>query len=73
MRRRGVVHGLRQLEDLVRDPEQLPVLRALVLDGTPLLVRKHLALRVGAVWLIITNVQRKIASSETIIVGRPYG
>ena len=24
-------------------------------------------------WLIITKVERKIASSETIIVSRPYG
>ena len=24
-------------------------------------------------WLIITNVDRKIASSDTIIVSRPYG
>jgi hypothetical protein len=43
------VHGLRQREDLVGDPERLDVLRILFLDGAPLLVREHLALRVGAV------------------------
>jgi hypothetical protein len=37
------------------------------------LVGDDLALGVGPVWLIITKVERKIASRETIIVSNPYG
>ena len=57
----------------MRESEQILVLPILFLDGLPLMVRDELTLRVGLFWLIITNVERKIASSETIIVSRPYG
>ena len=56
-----------------RELEQLLVLLVLLLDGLPLLVGDDLALASARFWLIITNVDRKIASSETIIVRRPYG
>jgi hypothetical protein len=38
-----------------------------------LLVRDEPSFASALFWLIITNVERKIASSETIIVSRPYG
>src|SRR6476661_2868854 len=43
------VDGLRQVEDLVREMEQLVVLLVLVLHRLPLLVRQHLAFLVRAV------------------------
>jgi len=52
------VNRLREVEDLTRELEQLFVLPILFLDGLPLLVGDRLT-------------QRKIASSETIIVNRP--
>jgi hypothetical protein len=67
------VNRLREIEDLARELEHLFVLPALFLDGLPLLVGDRLMLRVRLFWLIITKVERKIASSETIIVSRPYG
>jgi hypothetical protein len=36
-------------------------------------VGQHLPLLVRRFWLIITNVDRKIASSDTIIVSSPKG
>ena len=47
----------------MRESEQILVLPILFLDGLPLMVRDELTLRVGLFWLIITNVERKIASS----------
>jgi hypothetical protein len=43
------VHRLRQLEDLVREVEQLDVLLVLFLDRPPLQVGDHLALCIGPV------------------------
>jgi hypothetical protein len=43
------VHRFRQLEDLVREVEQLHVLFVLFLDRLPLQVGHHLTLRVGPV------------------------
>jgi hypothetical protein len=43
---------------------------ALVFDGLPLLVGDHLLVPSALFWPIITKVERKIASSETIIVSR---
>jgi hypothetical protein len=65
------VDGLRRIEDLTREIEQRLVLPVLLLDGLPLLISERLTLRVRLFWLISTNVERKIASSETIIVSRP--
>jgi hypothetical protein len=45
----------------------------LVLDRLPLLVGQRLPFFVGAVWLITTNLDKKIASSDTIIVSSPNG
>jgi len=65
------VDCLREFEDLVREIEELHVLPVLFLDGTPLQVGDRWRLASARFWLIITNVERKIASSETIIVNRP--
>jgi hypothetical protein len=43
------VDGTRQLEDLVREREQLLVLLILLLHGLPLLIGEHLTLRVRSV------------------------
>src|SRR6266545_4105301 len=43
------VDRLRQLEDLLREIEELLVLQVLLLDGLPLLVGNHLTLSIGAV------------------------
>jgi hypothetical protein len=51
--------------------EQLLVLLLFFLDGLPLVVGQDLAFLVGPVWLIITKVDRKIASSDTIMVSSP--
>jgi hypothetical protein len=67
------VNRLREVQDLTRELEQLFVLPVFFLDGLPLLVGDYLTLRVRPVRLIITKVERKIASSETIIVSKPYG
>ena len=56
-----------------REIEELQVLPVFVLDHGPLLIGDDLALRVGTVLAVITNVDRKIASSDTIIVNSPYG
>jgi hypothetical protein len=57
------VDRLRQLENLIGPVEELLVLLVLSLDGLPLLVGNHLALASALFWLIITKVERKIASS----------
>lgn len=67
------VNGLRQIEDLVREIEQFPVLLILLLHRLPLLVGDDLPLGVGRFWLIRTNVDKKIASRDTIIVNSPNG
>ena len=48
-RRGRLVHGARELEDLVGELEQLAVLPVLLLHGLPLLVGEHLPPGVGAV------------------------
>ena len=66
--------GRREVEDLVRQLEQLLVLLLLQLNELILLVpARTLAGPSARFWLIITNVERKIASSDTIIVSNPYG
>src|SRR6478672_7125982 len=70
---RAGVDGRGQVEDLVREVEQLPVLRVLLLHGHPLLAGDHLRFASARFWLIITKVERKIASSDTIIVSSPNG
>jgi hypothetical protein len=67
------VDGLGELQDLVGQVEQLLVLPILLLDRLPLLVGQHLPLLVRPVLADITNVDRKIASSDTIIVSSPKG
>ena len=62
-----------EAEDLLCGPEQLLVLRVLLLDGPPLPSVMTCRLASPRFWLIITKVERKIASSETIIVSRPNG
>ena len=62
-----------QFENLVGQLDQLPVLLVLFLHHLVLLVGGGLSLEVGPFWLIITNVDRKIASSDTIIVNSPNG
>jgi hypothetical protein len=51
----------------------LPVLVVLFLHHLPLQIGGGLAFEVGAVWLIITKVDMKIAWSGKIIVNRPNG
>jgi hypothetical protein len=46
---------------------------SLLLHGQPLLVGDDLSLASARFWLMRTKVERKIASSETIIVRRPNG
>jgi hypothetical protein len=58
---------------VARESEQILILPVVFPDDLPLMVRDELTLRVGLFWLIITNVDRKIASSKTIIVSGPYG
>ena len=67
------VHGLRQLKNLIGEIEQLHVLPVLLFHRLPLLVATTCRFASARFWLIITKVERKIASSETIIVRRPYG
>ena len=67
------MYGLRQVENLLGEIEQLHVLPVLLFHRLPLLVGDDLPFRVGTVLADITKVERKIASSETIIVRRPYG
>jgi hypothetical protein len=43
------------------------------LDHLPLVVGQDLVLLVARFWLIITNVDRKMASSDTIMVSSPKG
>src|SRR5689334_4356568 len=43
------MHGLGEVEDLLREVEQLAVLMVLLLHGGPLLVDDHLVLCVGAI------------------------
>ncbi len=64
---------VREFEDLLREVEQLLVLLLFELNRLPLLPRQHLAFLVRRFWLIITNVDRKIASSETIRVRVGHG
>ena len=72
--RSHLVDRLRHLEDLVRDREQILVLLLLGLHdlttGDPPAPGASASARF---WLIITNVDRKIASSDTIIVSSPNG
>jgi hypothetical protein len=67
------VDRLRPLEDLVRQVDQLAILLVLLTDRPPLQVATTCRFASARLWLIITNVERKIASSETIIVSRPNG
>jgi hypothetical protein len=65
------VDGPSQREDLVGKAKQLLVLPLLGLDLPPLTVGQDLAFLVGWFWLIITKVDKKMASSDTIIVSSP--
>jgi hypothetical protein len=65
---RQPVDRIRELEDLLRQVQQLLVLRLLELDLFATPVTPTPDLLVGRFWVIITNVERKIASSETIRV-----
>ena len=72
--RPGTVHGvdgLGELQDLVGELQQLLVLLVFFLDGLPLVVGQDLAFSSARFWLIITKVDRKIASSDTIMVNSP--
>jgi hypothetical protein len=62
-----------ELQDLVGDLEQVLVLLLLLLDRLPLLVGQRLPFSSARFWLIITNVDKKIASSDTIMVSSPNG
>ena len=64
---RQPVDRIRELEDLLQ-VQQLLVLRLLELDLFATPVTPTPDLLVGRFWVIITNVERKIASSETIRV-----
>src|SRR6478672_5839648 len=70
---RQSVDRLRQLENLSRDHQQVFILLFLSLNCLPLLIGEQLALMSARFWLIITNVDRNIASNDTIIVSKPYG
>ena len=70
-RARVGVDRFREFEDLVGEFEELSILPILFFHCLPLLSGYDLAFCVGSVWLIITKVERKIASSETIMVKRP--
>ena len=63
--------GLGEFQDLVGDVQQLLVLLLLLLDCLLLVVGQHLALLVARFWLIIAKVDRKMASSDTIMHGHP--
>ena len=65
--------GLGEFQDLVGDVQQLLVLLLLLLDCLLLVVGQHLALLVARFWLIITKVDRNMASSDTIMVSSPNG
>ncbi len=74
LRRRRGVHGLGELEDLAGELEQLA--RSACPRPAPSATAGSAStsrLASARFWLIITNVERKIASSETIIVSSPYG
>src|SRR4051794_7284296 len=67
------MYGPGQVEDLLRDVEQL----RFCLSSSCTVIHCWLAITCrfasARFWLIITNVERKIASSDTIIVSSPYG
>jgi len=67
------MHRRRELEDLGGDLQQLAVL--LVSSWTVFHCWSAMTCLFASAqfWLIITNVERKIASSETIIVSNPNG
>ena len=73
MRDSQLVDSLGQLRDLLRDGDELLVLMPLVLDQLPLGVREDHTLLVCPVLAISTRVDRKMASSDTIMVRRPNG
>ena len=68
-----VVYGLRQVENLLGEIEQLHVLPVLLFTVCHCWSATTCRFASARFWLIITKVERKIASSETIIVRRPYG
>jgi hypothetical protein len=64
---------LRELKDFGGQAEQRLVLALLLLDRPPLLVGQHAPPLVGGFWLIIRNVDRKMASRDTNMVSKPNG
>jgi hypothetical protein len=67
------VDGLGELQDLVGQVEQLPVLPILSWAVRHSWSASTCHFSSARFWLIITNVDRKIASSDTIMVSSPKG
>jgi hypothetical protein len=67
------VDGLGEFQDLVGDVQQLLVLMLLLLDCLLLVVGQHMALLVSQVLVDHHDVDRNMASSDTIMVSSPNG
>jgi hypothetical protein len=72
-RRPRLVQGLRQLENLPRELQQLLICVSSSWTVDHCWFASTSRFASARFWLIITKVERKIASRETIIVSRPYG